>query len=109
MSDLTAAQPTTVLDAAEAPVVVQQQNFDAVEGVLQSIPEIVKESKEGYKTTEFWLAVAVSLLTLVDVIPLPGKYEALVPTVLAAAYALSRGLAKKGVPVVEVAQDAPPA
>ena len=62
---------------------------------------VIKESKAGYKTTEFWVAVAVSLLTVLDGIPLPEQYEGVVVSAIAVAYALSRGLAKQGVPSVE--------
>lgn len=85
-------------------VVVNQNAFPqetAIEDFAELVPQIIKESKEGYKTTEFWLMVVISILTVVDGIPLPEKYEAAVVAALGVAYALSRGLAKKGVPVVE--------
>jgi len=56
--------------------------------------------KPGYKTTEFWAAVAVSLGTIIASISqvLPPKYAAIASTVVAALYAISRGWAKSGVP-----------
>lgn len=73
-----------------------------------AITTIVSESKKGYKTTEFWVAIVVSLLTVLDGIPLPEKFEGALVGALGVAYAISRGLAKQGVPVVEPAP-APPA
>jgi hypothetical protein len=73
----------------------------AVEDAIDALPLLIKEAGEGYKTTEFWLTVVISLLTLLNVVPLPDKYEGIVVAALGAAYAISRGLAKKGVPVVE--------
>lgn len=58
-----------------------------------------KESKVGYKTTEFWLSLIVILLAQVGALSLPGHYGKTVTTAAAAAaYAVSRGLAKSGVP-----------
>lgn len=52
--------------------------------------------KPGYKTTEFWVALLVSLGVLVAALAdqLPPKYAALASAVSGAAYAISRGLAK---------------
>lgn len=92
----------------DAPVIVNQ-NVDAVQDVISHIPEIIEESKAGYKTTEFWLTVIVGLLTLVNGIPLPEKYEGFVLAALSIAYALSRGIAKKGVPNVIPGDQSPEA
>lgn len=73
----------------------------AITGTVESVPEIIKESKAGYRTTEFWLTILASLLVLFDGIPLPEKYEGAVSAALVAVYALSRGLAKQGVPDIE--------
>lgn len=57
-------------------------------------------NKSGWKTTEFW----VSLLTTVGAVGsgivgfLPASTAAIVASVASAAYAISRGLAKKDVP-----------
>lgn len=88
----------------DTPVVVNQNVFDTPETreLVESIPTLVRESKAGYKTTEFWVGIILSLLVVLDGIPLPDKYEGVVAAALGAAYILSRGIAKKGVPVVEV-------
>jgi hypothetical protein len=55
--------------------------------------------KPGWKTTEFWATLVLDLGAVAaaagDV--LPDKYAALAATVATAAYAISRGLAKKPV------------
>lgn len=103
------AQTQPVEEVTGADTVVVNQNVgpqgNAIEDFVELLPTIVKESKEGYKTTEFWLMIVISLLTVVDGIPLPEKYEAVVVAALGIAYALSRGLAKKGVAVVEPQKD----
>lgn len=70
----------------------------AIEATVAGFPEVVKETKEGYKTTEFWVAVVTSVLTVVGTIPVPEKFQGVVVAALGIAYALSRGLAKKGIP-----------
>lgn len=89
--------------------VVNQNVAPAIEDAIESIPVLVKESKAGYKTTEFWVTIVTSLLVVLNGIPLPDKYGGFVVAALGAAYAISRGLAKKGVPAVEAAPDAPAA
>lgn len=71
---------------------------DALE---DAIGAVVKESKGGVKTTEFWIAIATSVLVVLNGIPMPEQYEGYVVAALAGIYAISRGLAKKGVPHVE--------
>lgn len=100
--------------AAPTPVVVNQNvetDTDALNDIIEHVPEAIEESRKGYKTTEFWLVTAISVLTVLNGIPLPEKYEGIVVAALGAVYALSRGLAKKGIPNVVVAKtdDAPPA
>lgn len=68
---------------------------------VTSVPTIIAESKAGYKTTEFWVGIVLSLLTVLDTVPLPEKFEGLVVGAIGLAYILSRGIAKKGIPVVE--------
>lgn len=90
----------------DAPVVVNQTNVDAA-SLIPAVTTIVTEAKAGYKTTEFWVAIVVSLLTLLNGIPLPEKFEGVVVALTGVAYVLSRGLAKSGVPneVVAVPTD----
>lgn len=89
---------------AEVDVKVRKTDADtdAIEDVIATFPAVIEESKKGYKTTEFWLAVATSVLVLLNGIPMPEQYEGFVIAALGAVYALSRGIAKKGVPHVEV-------
>lgn len=82
-------------------VVINNESPEPLDALGPLLVSVVKESKEGYKTTEFWLTAVLVLLTVLDVIPLPESYEAYVAGALGVAYTLSRGLAKKGVPVVE--------
>jgi hypothetical protein len=60
------------------------------------------ESKPGYKTTEFWVTLVVSGTAWIAHAAasgaLPLRATAAIQTVLAVVYALSRGLAKQGVP-----------
>jgi hypothetical protein len=85
-----------------APVVVNQNvDTDDTADVIGRVPAVIEETRKGYKTTEFWIVVATSVLTVLNGIPLPEKYEGVVVAALAAIYALSRGIAKKGVPAVE--------
>lgn len=85
----------------EAYVESTSRTSPAVEDVITHVPDVIKESRDGWKTTEFWLAIVTGILVQIDAIPLPDKYEGWVATALVVAYALSRGLAKQGVPVVE--------
>ena len=62
---------------------------------------LLTEAKSGYKTTEFWTALVGSALINLNVIPLPDRFKGWVTAGLLAAYAISRGLAKAGVPTVE--------
>lgn len=78
----------------------------AVDLVYADAPGVVKEAKAGYKTTEFWLTTVLAILTLLGTFPLPPKFEAVVAGALAAAYSISRGLAKAGVANVQPDQSA---
>lgn len=73
---------------------------DAIEGVIDSLPEVIRESKAGYKTTEFWMTIATVLCSLLA--GLPEKYGAIVTLGAVGSYTLSRGIAKKGIPHIEV-------
>ncbi len=59
---------------------------------------VAKETKSAWRTTEFWLTVVSILAVQFNGIPLPESKEGYVAAALAGLYALSRGLAKKGVP-----------
>lgn len=69
--------------------------------LIDVAPEVITESKPGYKTTEFWITVSLSILTLLDGLPLPDKYKGIVVAALGAVYTISRGFAKSGAPNVE--------
>jgi protein-arginine kinase len=87
------AQPTD----SEA---VKQAEAD-IDSLIEAAPQFVQESKAGYKTTEFWLTIVGAVLTQVGALHLPGKYGATIATIaLLVSYAISRGIAKAGVPNV---------
>jgi len=75
-----------------------EQDFEELQ---EAVPVIVKETKAGYKTTEFWATVVTILAVNFGATPLPDSKEGYVSAALVAIYALARGLAKKGVPHVE--------
>lgn len=58
------------------------------------------ETKIFYKTSEFWLVVFTNVLAIVAQMAgsLPAKYAVPLQAFINAGYALSRGLAKSGVP-----------
>lgn len=51
--------------------------------------------KAGYKTTEFWITIAIMLWGVLGV-SLPPLYQAGIPLVAGGIYTLARGLAKAG-------------
>lgn len=55
------------------------------------------ETKPGIFTTEFYVAVATILCIVLDAIPSPERFEGPIAALIAAVYALSRGIAKNGV------------
>lgn len=59
---------------------------------------LISEAKAGWKTTEFWITVVMLILNNVSALPIPDKYQGLINVVMPAIYALSRGLAKHGIP-----------
>lgn len=65
---------------------------------IHSIPAVVKETKSGYKTTEFWASAAIAVLDVVSQIPTKDK---LVATLIVVGYSIARGLAKAGVPNID--------
>jgi hypothetical protein len=56
--------------------------------------------KAGWKTSEFWLTIAVDVAALATSLAtvLPAKYAAAAGTVATGLYAISRGWAKSGAP-----------
>lgn len=76
----------------------------AVEAVLDNptakaletdIPPLIKESKAGYKTTEFWGAIAAAVTDISTTLPATDKVALLA---LSGVYAIARGIAKNGIP-----------
>lgn len=65
------------------------------------VPAVVKETKAGYKTTEFWLSLGASLLIAFGTLPTPHDAKGFAVAAIVALYAVARGLAKKGIPSVE--------
>lgn len=80
----------------------QPTRDEMLKEMVDNAPIVIRETKAGVKTTEFWLAVAASLLTVIDGVPLPEKMEGLVVGAIGVAYILSRGIAKRGVPQVDI-------
>lgn len=76
---------------------------DETKQVTDDVVAVFKETKNGFKTTEFWLTLAgLAAVNLNGVVmTLPDRYQAIASAVLAGLYALSRGQAKKGVPHIE--------
>ena len=60
------------------------------------------ETKPGYKTTEFWLTVVANIVIALDLAGawtyVPNRYAVVAGAIVNAAYAVSRGQAKQGVP-----------
>lgn len=82
-----------------------------VQAAAADIPEIISETRKGWKTTEFWLTIAGLLAVNLNgvVLTLPDKYQAIATAVIAGLYAISRGQAKAGIPHVEVKAEVPEA
>jgi hypothetical protein len=57
------------------------------------------ETKPFFLTSEWWVTVAVVVTALSGVLPVGSRAATVCATIVTAAYALSRGLAKAGVPV----------
>lgn len=95
--------PTTTVNVVQAEKAVDYSNLTEgeitqIEGFFSELPVIFKEAKAGYKTTEFWLTVLTVILLNVNLIPLPDSWQGIASAALVVVYAISRGLAKKGVP-----------
>jgi hypothetical protein len=58
------------------------------------------ETRPFYYTSEFWITVGAVIASLAGVFPVNGKVGSTLAVVSAAAYAISRGLAKSGTPVL---------
>lgn len=60
------------------------------------------ETKPGIYTTEFWVTLALQVLFLLNTahiwIYMPPRWSGMIQAILGAAYVLSRGQAKSGVP-----------
>jgi hypothetical protein len=60
------------------------------------------ETKPSIKTSEFWIHAALQLFFLLNTLQvwtyLPAKWSGLIQAILAAAYTVSRGTAKSGIP-----------
>lgn len=83
----------------EGPTPDQQHFSDELHEVYSDVVPLVKETKEGYKTTEFWLTAVVGVL--INIQPaVPEKWQAILTAALAGLYALARGHAKSGIPEV---------
>lgn len=75
--------------------VVLEQDFAPL------VPGVVKETKAGYRTTEFWAGVVSSFLIAVGALPTPHDSKGFAVAAIVGLYAVARGLAKKGVPAIE--------
>jgi hypothetical protein len=85
---------------SDGPTPEQQHFAGELSDVYSDVVPIVKETKEGYKTTEFWLVALTGVL--INVQPaVPEKWQAILTAALAGLYALARGHAKSGVPEVD--------
>lgn len=90
-----AAKDPGVAEAVKEVEAVASGDTVSASQVSKTATTVVKEVKAGYKTTEFWVTVAVITLTQLGTFHLPGKYGQTIATAAAAAgYAISRGLAK---------------
>lgn len=64
-------------------------------------PVVVRETKAGYKTTEFYLTITTAFLTAVGALPTPHDAKTYVVAGLVGLYAVARAIAKKGVANVD--------
>ena len=68
---------------------------------------MMNETRPGQRTTEFFITIAsiigVIAAALSDVVP--AEYAAVLATVATVAYAISRGVAKHGIPANAVRED----
>lgn len=78
-----------------------EKTTEVVQNVVDNLPSVISETRKGYKTTEFWLTILSVVAVNLDAIPVPDKYKPVVSALVVAAYTISRGIAKKGVPDVK--------
>ncbi len=114
LAEVTTAPAGTTVNVVQAEKAVDYSNLtpgeiDQIEDLFSELPVIFKESKAGYKTTEFWLTVLTVILLNVNLIPLPDSWQGIASAALVVVYAISRGLAKKGVPDAEPVTPTPTA
>lgn len=69
--------------------------------LVELAPLVYKETRAGWRTTEFWITVVSALAVVFNGVPLPESKEGYVVALLAGLYAIARGLAKRGTPHVE--------
>lgn len=106
--------PGTTVNVINADKAVDYSNLTEgqvgqIEELFAEVPVLIKESKAGYKTTEFWLTIVTLVLLNVNLIPLPDSWQGIASAALVVVYAVSRGLAKKGVPDAELPKPTPAA
>ena len=106
LEEVTPAAPTTTVNVVQADTAVDYSNLTddqvgQIEELFSEIPMLFKESRAGYKTTEFWLTIITVVLLNVNLIPLPDSWQGIASAALVVVYAISRGLAKQGVPDAE--------
>lgn len=70
----------------------------ATKGPQPALPDIARESKPGYRTTEFWITILTLILNNLSVLPIPDRFQGITNVAAIVGYQLSRGLAKHGVP-----------
>jgi hypothetical protein len=101
-ADFTPAPQVADLQA-EIDRIEQLAKSDEVHDAYAGVSQVVAETKKGYKTTEFWVAVASLVAVNLNgvVMSLPDKYQAIASAAIAGLYAVSRGFAKQGVPDVK--------
>jgi hypothetical protein len=85
----TAASAVTAVDA-----VLDNPTAKVLEADL---PPLIRESKAGYKTTEFWGSVAAAVTAVSTTLPQTDKVALLA---LSGVYAVARGIAKNGIPFI---------
>jgi hypothetical protein len=73
--------------------------------LVRDVPVIIQETKEGYKTSEFWASIAAAIIPLLAGVP--EKFYVPLLGAITVAYTLSRGLAKRGVPASVTPAEAP--
>lgn len=78
-----------------------ETQYNETRETVEDLPKVIKETKAGYKTTEFWAVIAAALTVAFTDVPLPDDTKGLVLAALAGVYAAARALSKKGVPSVE--------